>query len=247
MINHPGKMRKATYLFILFFFAVAACKKNGNSSDNCKVASLVMLPTGGSPQAVQFTWGDDGKLKFMNNSSNVVEYTHYANGYKRRSSLGNGWSVNSFIELNASGLPITKKDTTFNGQIVSNTTITSFEYNNQSELLNTYKDNSSTPLEMFTWSGGNLVKYQSGNNSYFLEYYTDKKNRDFTFIDLQLFVALGTNPAKSKNLLKSLTSGGNQLVFQYQYDGKGNITKWYANLLGNSDTAITTTQQIMCN
>lgn len=238
-------MKNIAYLALILFFGIMACKKNGSSA-KCKVASLTMVPDPGNPLAVNFTYDDQGNLKFVNNGGSTLEYWFYTNGYRRRSSSGNGWHTYSTVALNANGLPVTKKDSTYNGQSLSNTSITSFEYDGQGQLIKTYKDNDPQPQEIFTWTGGNLVKYQAGNTSYFLEYFTDKPNRDFTFIDLQLYVALGINPARSKNLLKSVTAGGNQMNFQYQYDG-GNIKKWFASYTGNPDTVITTTQQFVCD
>lgn len=241
-------MRSTICLFSLLLIGFAACKKNGNDKPvNCKIASVIMMPTGGSPQVVNFTYDNSGKIKFMIVGSQTVEHFYYANGYKRRSTSGNGWVTNSFIELNAGGKPVSKKDTVYNGQSVSNTYITTFEYNNQGDLIKTFKDNNAQPAETFTWDNGNLVKYQTGNTSYILDYYTDQTNRDFGYIDLQLVASVGMNPAKSKNLLRSLTSGGTQMNFHYQFDPTGNIKKWNATFLGNADTVIRTTQQFMCD
>jgi hypothetical protein len=80
-----------------------------------------------------------------------------------------------------------------------------------------------------------------------MDYFPDKANRDYSFLDLQIFVFFGINPAKSKNLLKSLTSSGNQINFQYQFDTKGNIKEWIATALGSPDTVMSATQQSMCN
>lgn len=240
-------MRTTTCLWALILFAFASCKKNGNGSSNCKITTVSMIPTGGSPTVVNFTYDNEGKLKFLNTGSQSVEHTYYPNAFKRRSSSGNGWSTVSFVELNAAGHPTVKKDSTYNGQILSQSHINTFEYNNNGELIATYKDNNPQPEETFTWNNGNLVKYKAGNVTYIMDYYTDKKNSDFGLIDLQIFVALGVNPAKSKNLLKSLTSGSDQLVFLYEFDSKKNIKEWNATLLGSPDTVIRTTQQFTCD
>jgi hypothetical protein len=240
-------MRNSIYLFIIVLFAFAACKKSGSSSSKCQVATVSLVPTAGTPTVVNFTYDDNGKLKFMNTGAQVAEYFYRSNGFTRRTSSGNGWYTNQYVEFNASGLPIVKKDSTYNGQSLSNSSIYTFEYNNQGELIKTFKDNSAQPLETFTWSSGNLVKYQSGNTAYIMDYFPDKANRDFCFLDLQIFVFFGTNPAKSKNLLKSLTSGGNQINFQYQFDTRGNIKEWVATALGSPDTVMRATQQFICN
>jgi hypothetical protein len=240
-------MRNIIYLFTIIFIAFAACKKSGSSSAKCKITTVSLVPTGGTPTVVNFTWGDDGKLKFMNTGGQVAEYFYRANGFTRRTSSGSSWYTNQYVELNAAGAPIVKKDSTYNGQNLSNSSIYTFEYNNQGELIKTFKDNSAQPLETFTWSNGNLVKYQSGNVTYIMDYFTDKANRDYCFLDLQIFVFFGTNPAKSKNLLKSLTSGGNQINFQYRFDTRGNIKDWFATALGSSDTAMKATQQFVCD
>ncbi len=240
-------MRNIIYLFIVLFAVFASCKKNKEKPVNCRVVALTMVPTGGNPLSVNFTYDDQGKLQFINNSGQTVEFTYFPNGFRLRISTGNGWTTYSFIELTASGKPVTKKDSVYNGQNLNSTYLTSFEYNAQGELINTYKDNDPQASETFTWSSGNLVKYKAGNASYILDYYTDKKNQDYSFIDLQLFVALGINPAKSKNLLKSLTSGGDQLVFNYEYDARGYIKEWTAVFLGTTETAIKTTQQVSCD
>lgn len=240
-------MRNTVYLFCLLILILAACKKSGSSSSNCKVTNVSLVPTGGTPSIVNFTYDDEGRLKFMNSGGQVAEYFYHTKGFTRRSSTGNSWFTRSYVELNASGLPVIKKDSTYNGQSLNSTTVYTFEYDNQGQLLKTFKDNSATPLETFTWSNGNLVKYQSGSTNYFMEYYTDKPNKDYGFLDLQIFVFFGINPAKSKNLLRSLTSSGNQLNFQYQYDPKGNIKEWYAALTGSPDTAMKATQATICD
>jgi hypothetical protein len=240
-------MRKVISLFALILVGFAACKKSGSSSANCKIATVSLLPTGGAPTVVNFTYDNDGKLKFMNTGSQVAEYFYHPKGFTRRTSSGNGWYTNGFVELNAAGLPVIKKDSTYNGQSLSQSNIYTFEYDNQKQLIKTFKDNSAQPLETFDWSNGNLVKYQSGNTTYIMDYFPDKTNRDFSFLDLQIFVFFGINPAKSKNLLKSLTSGGNQINFQYQFDTNGNIKDWVATALGSADTVMRATQQSMCN
>lgn len=239
-------MRNIFYFGCFLFIIIAACKKNSGPS-NCKVAAVALVPKGGTPQAVNFTYDDNGKLKYMINGSQSVEYTWVANGYRRFASTGNGWTYRSFIELNADGKPVTKKDSTYNGQNLNATTLYTYEYDGQGQLIKIFKNNSPQPEDIFTWSNGNLVKYQSGNVIYIMDHYTDKPNREFTFIELQIFVSLGVNAIKSKNLLKAVTAGGDQLTFSYQYDGSGNIKEWNAIVLGTSDTAITTTQQIDCD
>jgi hypothetical protein len=240
-------MRNTIYVFSLVVIGIAACKKSGSSSANCKVSTVTLVPTGGSPSVVSFTYGNDGKLQFMNTGSQVAEYFYRTNGFTRRTSSGNGWYTNQYVELNAAGFPVVKKDSTYNGQSLNQVTNYTFEYDNQGQLIKTFKDNNATPLETFTWTNGNLVKYQSGANSYIMDYFTDKTNRDYAFLDLQIFVFFGTNPAKSKNLLKSLTSGGNQLNFQYQYDPKGNIKEWIGTILGSPDTVMRATQSVVCD
>lgn len=240
-------MRRTIYLCLLLI-GFAACKKSKDDKPvNCKIASVIMMPTGGNPEVVNFTYDNGGKLKYMIVGNQTVEHFYYTNGYKRRSSSGNGWVTNSFIELNTAGKPLTKKDTVYNGQSVSQTYLTTFEYNGQGDLIKTTKNDNAQTTESFTWVNGNLVKFQSGNNAYILDYYTDQTNRDFSFIDLQLFVSLSMNPAKSKNLLKSVTNNGTQMNLHYQFDQAGNIKKWNATLLGNADTLIRTTQHFMCD
>jgi hypothetical protein len=241
-------MRRTIYLFSLLLIGIAACRKNGDDKPvNCKITSVFMLPNGGSPEVINFSYDNSGKLKYMVVGNQTVEHFYYTNSYKRRISSGNGWVTNSYIELNTAGKPTSKKDTVYNGQSISHTYITTFEYNSQGELIKTFKDNNAQPAEVFTWVNGNLVKYQSGNNSYLLDYYTDQTNRDFGFMDLQLFASLSMNPAKSKNLLKSLANNGTQMNFHYQFDPFGNVKKWNATILGNADTVIRTNQQFMCD
>src|SRR3546814_15052781 len=78
-------------------------------------------------------------------------------------------------------------------------------------------------------------------------YTTLFRSQDFCFIDFTLFVSWGINPAKSKNLLKSLSSNGNQLVFDYRFDDHGNIKDWQATVPGQTEPALRGTQSIECH
>jgi hypothetical protein len=123
-------MRKVICLFALIHFGFAACKKSASSSANCKITTVSLLPTGGTPTAVNFTYANDGKLKFMNTGGQVAEYFYHSNGFTRRTSSNNGWYTNGFVELNAAGLPVVKKDSTYNGTSLSQSHIYTFEYDN---------------------------------------------------------------------------------------------------------------------
>ncbi len=235
--------------FVCCLLLLAACSKKDSdpAPANCKLASLSYTETGGASETVTFTHSNDGKLKYLNVSGTPAEFFYHINGYTRRTNSGNGWRTHSFVELNATGQPKLKKDTTFNGQSINNTHITTYEYNNQGELVKVFIDGNPQPSSSFVWQNGNVVKVTEGNASVILDYYTDKPNQDFTFIDLKLFISAGTHLAKSKNLLRSITSGGQQLIFNYEFDQQGKLKTAYGNLLGNPDTALTGTYSYICD
>lgn len=239
-------MYKATYLALFLLSVSFGCKKDG-AKTTCRVVAVTIVPKGGNPEAVSFTYDEEGRIKFMATGDQNIEFWYYPNGVRRKINQNSGWFTFSTFELNSSGKPVTRKDSVYQGQSLNSTRLITFEYDGQGQLIKTFKDNDPNPVEILTWSGGNLVKLQSGSVSYILDYYTDKTNRDYGLIDLQMFLNLGVNLARSKNQLRAMASGGDQLIFDYEYDGSGNIKKWYATLLGNPDTLITSTQSLECN
>lgn len=227
---------------------VACSKKDSNPVPaNCKLASLSFNPTGGNGETVFFTYDNKGKLKFLNINNSTSEFFYHTNGYMRRTNTGNGWSTHSWVELNTTGQPKLKKDTTYNGQNVNSSHISTYEYNSQGELIKIFTDNNPQPVSSFIWQNGNVVKVTEGNASIILDYYTDKPNQDFTFIDIKLFLTAGTHLAQSKNLLRSMTSGGQQLIFNYEFDQQGKLKSSAANLLGSPDIAMTGTYAHVCD
>lgn len=52
-------MRNNIYLFAIIFLGFAACKKDGSSSADCNVVTVSLLPAGGTPSVVNFTYGDE--------------------------------------------------------------------------------------------------------------------------------------------------------------------------------------------
>ena len=230
---------------------ICACNKDEIDdpilNPDCKITSVTLLPDEGTPETVNFIYDDNGRLKYINSANWMKEYFYEPNGFKQITTEGT-FSIHSFVELNAVQLPITKKDTTYGAQGgVTQTSLRTFEYNNQGKLIEIVSSDPAQPEEKFTWANDNLVKYQIGNTIYIMDYYTDKLNMDFTLINLQFFLAVGINPARSKNLLKSLTSNDTQLIFDYHFDADGNIKDWNAVVLGEPDPSLRGTQSVQCN
>ena len=232
------------------FFGISACSKDQNADPlppDCKITAVNLLQGGSTPETASFSYDEDGRIKFIFAAGEAMEFFYEVNGFRQTSDKGDGWSSRSFIGLNAAGLPITKKDTLFNGLSINQITHYTFEYNSQGQLMKISSDDPLLSEQLFAWGNGNLVKYQLGNTIYTLDYYTDRPNQDFCFIDFTLFVSWGINPAKSKNLLKSLSSNGNQLVFDYRFDDHGHIKDWEATVPGQTSPALSGTQSIECN
>ncbi len=246
------KMRALQLLIILLYLAVLYACKKGDGPDkqpsNCKLTSLLLYPAGQAQQTVSFLYDDDGRVRFINQDGVINEFIYQDNAFTRaRPSPGN-WVTRSYIQLNADGRPSLRKDTTYNNQSINSTAAMTYEYNSRGELEKGISNNASViPNLSIVWQNGNMVSITEGNTTVFLDYYTDKPDQELTIMGLKFFIEFAAYAPKCKNLLKSLTSGSQQINFNYEFDEKGKIKATTWTVAGNP-TPVATWQQLWdCN
>lgn len=222
-----------------------SCKKSDDSgTQHCKLTSLLIYPAGGAPQTVSFLYDHEGKVKFINQDGAIVEFIYQGNAFTRvRPGTGN-WVTRSYVQLNANGQPLLRKDTTYDGQFINNTATLTYEYNSQGGLEKGISSNTNLiPNINITWQNGNMVSITEGNTTILLDYYTDKLNQDISIMGLKFLMEFGAYAPKSKNLLKSVFSGTGQINYDYSFDDEGKITETTWTIPGNP-TPVATWQQV---
>lgn len=238
--------QKIRYGCCLLLFLIS-CKKGdgpGAQPESCKLASVLLYPTGQAQQTFSFQYDDEGRVKFINWGGIIYEYIYQGNAFTRVRPNGNNGVIRSYIQLNSEGRPSVRKDTSYNGQSIVNTVAVTYEYNSEGQLIKGLSNNTSViPDLSMVWQNGNMISYTVGNETGFLDYYTDKPNQELTYIQLQFLADFVAYAPKSKNLLKSMIYSNQQINFNYEFDDKGKIkaTTWTAT--GNP-TPIATWQQL---
>lgn len=240
-----------TKLFLLLMpvsiLFLNSCKKSDDPStqpSRCKLASLLIYPAGGALQTVSFLYDHEGKVKFINQDGATVEFIYESNAFTRvRPGTGN-WVTRSYVQLNANGQPLLRKDTIYDGQFINNTATITYEYNSQGGLEKGISSNINLiPNINITWQNGNMVSITEGNTTVLLDYYTDKLNQDISIMGLKFLMEFGAYASKSKNLLKSVSSGTGLINYNYRFDDEGKIAETTWTLPGNP-TPVATWQQV---
>lgn len=239
-------------LIILLHVAVlCACKKDddpGIQASRCKLASLLIYPAGGTLQTVSFLYDHERKVKFINQNGTIHEFVYQDNAFTRVQPRGDNWVTRSHVQLNENGQPLLRKDTIYNGQFINSTATVTYEYNSQGELEKGTTDNTSITANLsIIWQNGNMVSITEGNTTVLLDYYTDKPNQDLTIMGLKFLMEFGAYAPKTKNLLKSVSSGADQINFNYEFDDEGKLKETVWTVSGNP-TPVATWQQVYdCN
>jgi hypothetical protein len=219
-----------------------ACKKDDSTqAPKCKLSGMIIPPgSNGQSGVISFFYDSIGRLSNANADGRQITYKYLANGFATIEP-GNsaGWLTRSFTTVGADGKASTRRDTVYNGQSISSTTSTTYEYNNQGLLERIIRTGAhAAPSTFFTWQNGNIVAVVSGTTTYgAIDYYTDKPNQQaFNTIELSLFIELGPYAPQSKKLMKSITSGGQQVNFEYLFDNYGKVTE--TRIIGGGAAAI---------
>lgn len=230
----------------LFGISGTSKVKEANPAPDCKITAVNLLQTDGRAETVRFRYDKDVRVKFIYAGVEAMKFFYEIKGFRPTTDKGNGWSSRSFVALNAAGSPITRRNALFHGQRINQITPYTLEYSSRGQLVKFISDDPLPPEQIFTWDNGNLVEYQSDNTIFTLDYAMDGPTRGCCFIDFMLSVSWGIHPAKSKNLLRSLSSNGNQMIFDYRFDDHGNIKDWEATVPRRTDPALRGTQSMEC-
>ena len=240
-------MKALQLLIILLHLAVLyACKKDdgpGKQPSNCKLTSLLVYPAGQAQQTVSFQYDHEGRVKFINQDGTLYEYIYQGDAFTRVQPRSSGWVTRSYIQLNAEGRPSIRKDTIYNNQHINSTGAITYEYNSRGELEKGISNSSLLPNLSITWQNGNMVSITEGNTTMLLDYHTDKPNQDLSIMGLKFLMEFGAYTPKSKNLLKSVSSGGQQINFNYEFDEEGKIKATTWTVTGNP-TPVATWRQV---
>lgn len=229
--------------FLSMFFTLVSCKKDDASqkSEIHKPTCRILTATPNSGDADNFTYNFEGKLKSISSGTRLTTLAYSGNTIVAYTTYSGTFGSKKIISLNNDGLVSnmrTENDatgTSWNNQV--------FEYSGTELIKSTTTSSGGGTLSVsaYTWSGGNLATIMSGSSIITLEY-SDKPAQAGDYFQLIQSIQ-GYEYIRTKNLLKSVTSGTNITDIDYTFDTDGKILS--LNMTGASANSYN--YQYQCN
>lgn len=227
-------MKIKILLGVLVLFTIAACKKDSDKKEKCRITKLTMNGT----TAYEIKYGDNekvssvelipGKEKFTyayegNNVIITASYNGYFDYRYIVTNNKNGLAINVLMEFDESGSIWNNRKFTYEDTRLVSTTETE-STSNDSATIN------------FIWEDGNPAVMINNGDIFNYEYYTDKNYQpgDWRYIN-QLIN--GYKIYDYKNLFKSAKSA-ETTYYTYSFDDAGRITT-ATSTTSNSTTTFT--------
>ncbi|MCX2682099.1 hypothetical protein OOZ15_19270 [Galbibacter sp. EGI 63066] len=226
------KSFKITSLLLAALFLISCSNDDDiiiDPAENCKIITMTS-GSGNSSTVYNISYNNDGKISQLSHPDGKLTWLYNSQGMiHSRFDSNNHLYYKADIELNANGHPISIAAENYdnNGDVTS-TTVHSFEYNNQGELIKWIQKTGNNPetTQILSWSGGNLTQVSSETHTSEYEYYTDQVVQQGDFYQLYFTAVFGTSMINNKNLVKSTeSSNGDTQNVNYEYDQEGRITK----------------------
>jgi len=231
------KITKYIFLYIGSVFLLTQCKKDSNTkhASGCSIRLINYFGT-----VYSYTFDDKGRVLTMNTDADPNWNPDYSYTYTNDSCIliakkNNKVWKKTTAGLNAKGLPVNSTTVEFHYGANNPTPIpypdslrVTYEYNAEGKLIKMTSQKDNTPAESisYTWSNGNLVSNSSGVS---YNYYSDQPSQHGDGWSFQELWPNASDPnpklvfTKTRNLLKSVGSGGNLFEFRYEKNADGNI------------------------
>jgi hypothetical protein len=223
-----------TTLFIISIFA--SCKKD--SKPDCNIITI----TPSSGDAFNFTYNSDGTVSTMSSGTDITTFAYGGNTVIATTTSSGTFSSKKIVTTNANGMATNiRTEHNMSGTDWNNDAL---EYSGTQLIKSTSTSSSGgTPsVSTYSWTNGNMVSSTSGSSVTTIDYFTDKSAQEGDYLHIAQLVA-GYEIYRTKNAIKSITSGSSITSFSYSYDGDGKITS----LSATGSSAIIYTYQHQCN
>lgn len=221
--------------------AFTGCKKDKDEKKKptCRIITIIPSPSGNT---FNVNYNSDGKISSISTGNDITNFAYSSNTIIAITTTSGSFSSKKIITLNSNGLATNVK-TEFN-TTGTNWNNDAYEYSG-TELIKATSTSSSggTPtISTLAWSNGNLISTTSGSSVSTIDYFTDKPAQTGDYLDIAQLVG-GFQIYRTKNAIKSLSTGSGITNFNYNFDADGKITS----LTASGSSNATYSYQHQCN
>lgn len=225
-------MRKSFQLPVIAVCAVSlwtfsSCKKNENDPV-CKIKTISTI-NGSSSSLITLTYNSDGKLSSVTNTGSgggsSILFTYSGNTINVIDKNTGGTTTGSKdITLNSNGKigTVLEKDA---AGVLESTTTYQYDGNNNLSSVTSTPVGSPQEVSIVTYTNGNMTSITGSGGATTFDYYTDKSFQDGDYLKLVQYLDYGAFFITNNNLIKTYASSATPIMFTYEMDNTGKISK----------------------
>jgi hypothetical protein len=235
-------MKKMFLMAVIITAVLASCKKDSTPDPICRIITITTVSSGATTATNSFTYNSDGKISTSSDGTSIVTFVYSGSTEISTTTKGGVFVSKNIATLNANGQ--TSNFRTETDALGTKWNNEAFEYNGTDIIKSTYTSSAggATSINTLTWNGGNLVSASDGSTTTTVEYYPDIQAQTGDYFDIAQIEA-GYRIYKTKNAVKSISSGSTISNFSYSFDAGGKIIS----MIITSTSAITYNYQYQCN
>ncbi len=219
-----------------------SCKKDSTPAPVCRIITITTVSSGATTATNNFTYNSDGKISTSSDGTYSTTFVYSGNTEISTTTKEGVFHTKNIATINADGLTTNfRTETNASG---TNWYNQAYEYSGTEVIKSTYTTSAGvTPsIITLTWNGGNLVSVNDGSSTTTVEYYPDIQAQAGDYFDI-LQMETGYRIYKTKNAVKSTSSGTTINNFSYSFDAEGKIIS----MIITSTSATTYNYQYQCN
>jgi hypothetical protein len=214
----------AITICLAFCTAFTSCKKDTEivtpPVPNCKI-TVISITSGPVDIVYAIAYNEDGSKNTVTTGNVVTTFSYSGNTVIENETVAGAFSSKAIVTLNGAGFTVNRHtETNPSGTVWQNL---AYEYNGTELSKSTFSSSAlPTSVTTYTWTGGNVTSITANGSLSTLEYYSDKLTIPGDYFQLAQILTSGTI-YKTRNALKSLTSGPIVVGFVYTYGADGKI------------------------